>query len=340
MRIEDARAFHAETPVIDLHADTAKLMERVGYDISRRHRPPLPRPVSYVGHVDLPRLKEGGVAAQIFGMWTVPYPRRGCAASVHRQLDALDKAVAAHPEAIRWARTADDIRAAWREGALAAMAGIEGGQALEGKLDNIAAFAARGVRSIGLVHFTKNDLASPAMGVRARGGGGLTEFGREAVREMNRVGVIVDLAHIDRRGFMESLELTSAPAMVTHTGVCGAHRHWRNIDDEQLRALARGGGCAGVIFAPRYLGREGLDAVCEHIEHIIDVAGEDTPALGSDFDGFVRPPRGLEDVSRLPALTAALAARGMREGVLAKLLGENALRVLAAVPPKVAEPRA
>jgi membrane dipeptidase len=339
MNLDDARAFHAETPVIDLHADTAKLMDRVGYDIARRHRPPLPRRVSYVGHVDLPRLREGGVAGQIFGMWTVPYPRRGCADSVHRQLDAIDRAIADHPGAIRWARTGEDVRAAWRDGALAALAGIEGGQALEGDLDKIAAFAARGVRSIGLVHFTKNELASPAMGVRAPSGG-LTSFGRDAVREMNRVGVIVDLAHIDRSGFMEALEISTAPAMVTHTGVCGAHKHWRNIDDEQLRALAQGGGCAGVIFAPRYLGREGLEAVCDHLEHIISVAGEDTPALGSDFDGFVRPPRGLEDVSRLPALTAALAARGIRERVLAKILGENALRVLDEVPFAGSEPAA
>ena len=336
MHIDEARALHAETPVVDLHADTAKLMDRLGYDLSRRHAPPLPRRLSYAGHVDLPRLRDGGVTGQIFGMWTLPYPRRGCAASVHRQLDAIDRAVRAHPGAIQRAITGDDVREAHRRGRVAALAGIEGGQALEGDLDNIAAFAARGVRSIGLVHFTKNELASPAMGLRARGGG-LTDFGRDAIREMNRQGVIVDLAHIDRRGFMEAIELSSQPVMVTHTGVSGAHDHWRNIDDEQLRAVAQSGGCAGVIFAPRYLGREDLDAVCDHILHIIDVAGEDTPALGSDFDGFVRPPRELEDVSKLPALTAALSSRGVSRRALAKILGENALRVLSEVSPASAE---
>ncbi len=336
MDIAEARALHDKTPVIDLHADTAKLMDRLGYDIAARHRPPVLRRLSYAGHVDLPRLQDGGVSAQVFGMWTVPYPQTGCAASVHRQLDALRRAAAENPGQLRRALTARDIRESHDEGRLAALSGIEGAQALEGDLDNIAAFARRGVRFIGLLHFTKNQLGSPAMGVRGKGGG-LTDFGRDAVCEMNRAGVIVDLAHIDRDGFMDAVAISSDPVMVTHTGASGAHRHWRNVDDDQLRAVARKGGCAGVIFAPRFLGGEGIEAVCDHIVHILEVAGEDTPALGSDFDGFVRPARGLEDVSKLPALTAALGARGVPPRILEKIVGENALRVIGDVPPRLAE---
>jgi membrane dipeptidase len=122
--------------------------------------------------------------------------------------------------------------------------------------------------------------------------------------------------------------------MVSHTGVLGVHEHWRNIDDEQLRAVARKGGCIGVIFAKRFLGGHDVEAVVDHLMHIIDVAGEDVPALGSDFDGFVVPPHGLEDISMMPNLTAALSARGLSERVLRKILGDNALRVLRDVPPR------
>ena len=333
MTPEEAREFHATATVTDLHADTAKLMERLGYDLAERHERTLPRWINYAGHVDLPRLREGGVAAQVFGLWTVPYPEKGCRASVDAQLDALDAAVGKHPEQITWALGADDVAAAQARGQLAAMGGIEGGQALEGDPAAVEHFARRGVRAIGLLHFSANALGAPAKGRGADPDRGLSAIGHEVVREMNRCGVIVDLAHINRKGFFEALAASSQPPMVTHTGVVGVHAHWRNIDDEQLRAVADKGGCVGVIFAPRFLGGAGVDAVIDHLLHIVDVAGEDVPSLGSDFDGFVVPPRGLEDVSLLPNLTAALARRGVSEGLLRKILGANAQRVLAAVEP-------
>ncbi len=334
MDLEEARALHDQVPVIDLHADTPKLMHWLGYDLAEHHERPMPRPWNYVGHVDLPRMRAGGMAAQVFGMWTSPYPQLGCAASVHHQLDALDAAVRAHPEQLVQATTAEDVRAAHARGAIAALAAIEGGQALEGDLDHVAAFAARGVRSIGLLHFTANQLGTPAYGVGAQPERGLTTFGKDAIREMNRLGVIVDLAHINRAGFFDAIEITQAPVMVTHTGVLGVHRVWRNIDDEQLRAVAQTGGCVGIIFARRFLGGNDVERVVDHLMHILDVAGEDVPALGSDFDGLVVPARGLDDISDMPRLTAALARRGLPEHVLHKILGGNALRVLADVPPR------
>lgn len=333
--LDDARALHDEVLAIDLHADTPKLMHAFEYDISRRHEPPLPR-AAYLGHVDVPRMREGGLAAQIFGMWTFPYPRSGCAASVHKQLDALDAAAARHPDVFARCRTVDEIAAARAGGRVAALAGIEGAHALEGRIENVEAFARRGVRYVGLLHFTANDVGCPQKGVGRDDARGLSPFGRDVVAEMNRCGVIVDLSHINRRGFFEALAASATPPMVSHTGVAGAFAHWRNIDDEQLRAVAERGGCVGVIFAPRYLGADGVEAVAAHLEHIVKIAGEDVPSLGSDYDGMVRPPRGLEDVSALPRLTAALLARGMSRAAVKKILGENALRVLRAVPPAVA----
>jgi membrane dipeptidase len=323
-----ARALHDETCVFDLHADTPKLLER-GWDLAVRHK----RPVPWFGHLDLPRMQAGGLGAQFFGMWTFPKPQRGSAASVHRQIDALEAACERSPDRIVRCRSRADVAAARATGRVAALAGIEGAHALEGTLGNVEAFARRGVRYIGLLHFSRNELGYPAKGWGRDDSQGLTAFGHAVVEEMNRVGIIVDLAHVNRKGFFDAVLRSRTAPIVSHTGVAGVTAHWRNIDDEQIRAVADRGGVVGVIFAPRFLGGDDIDAVCDHLVHIIKVGGEGVPALGSDYDGMVRPPRGLEDISDLPRLTAALLERGLsREGVK-KLLGENALRVLADVPP-------
>jgi len=332
LTFDEARAFHAEHCVLDLHADTAKLMDKLGYDLIARHERPMPRLANVFGHVDLPRMRDGGVAGQFFSFWTAPYPERGCTKSVVDQLDAIDQAMAKHPTELLWTRTGAEVRAAKAAGQIAALGGIEGGQALEGELEPIAAFARRGVRYLGLLHFSANAIGRPAKGRGADVSVGLTGFGRDVVRECERTGIIVDLAHINRRGFFDALELATQPPMVSHTGVLGVHQHWRNIDDDQLRAIADKGGCVGVIFARRYLGSASIEAVVDHLLHIIDVAGDDLPALGSDFDGFVVPPEGLEDIAALPNLTVALSRRGVGPRVLEKILGDNVLRVLDAVP--------
>ena len=332
LTLDEARALHDEICVLDLHADTAKLMDKLGYDLAVRHERVLPRLINAFGHVDLPRLREGGVAGQFFSFWTAPTPERGCTRSVVKQLDALDVAMWKHPDDLTWTRTGADVRAAKAAGKISALGGIEGGQALEGAIEPIEAFSRRGVRYLGLLHFSKNAIGRPAKGRGADPAEGLTAFGRDVVRECERCGVIVDLAHINRRGYFDALELATQPPMVSHTGVLGVHEHWRNIDDEQIRAVANKGGCVGIIFSRRYLGSASIDAVVDHLLHVIDVAGEDVPALGSDFDGFVVPPEGLEDVAAMPNLTVALSRRGIPTRVLEKILGGNVLRVLDAVP--------
>lgn len=332
MNLAEAKAFHDSVHVMDLHADTAKLMDKLGYDLAARHERPMPKPVNLFGHLDLPRMRDGGMAGQFFSFWTAPYPERGCAKAVAKQLDALDEQMQKTPDELGWTRTGADVRAAKAAGKMAALGGIEGGQALESSLDAIEAFSRRGVRYLGLLHFSANAIGRPAKGRGSDATQGLTGFGRDVIRECERTGVIVDLAHINKRGFMDAIEIATLPPMVSHTGVAGAHPHWRNIDDEQIKAVADKGGCIGIIFARKFLGSASIDAVVDHLLHIIDVAGEDVPALGSDFDGFVVPPEGLEDISSLPNLTVALARRGVKPATLTKILGANVLRVLDDVP--------
>jgi membrane dipeptidase len=337
LTLDEARAFHAEFPVVDLHADTAKLMDKLGYDLAVRHERVMPRRTNILGHVDVPRMRDGGVAGQFFAFWTWPgrLPvQPDSTRSVLDQLDALDAAITKNPDELVWARTGADVRAAKATGKIAVLGGIEGGHALEGKVEAIEMFARRGVRYLGPLHLWPNALGGTSRPVKfsAKRDDGLTELGRQVVRECERCGVIIDLAHINRRGYFEVLELTRLPVMVTHTGVSGVHAMWRNLDDEQLRAVASRGGCVGIVFARTYLGGASIDAVVAHVRHVLDVAGEDTPALGSDFDGFVVPPEGLEDIAALPNLTVALANAGIPPRVLEKILGGNALRVLDAVP--------
>lgn len=326
----EARAIHDAAVAIDLHADTPKLMAR-GYDLAKRHAPPWPAR-NFGGHVDLPRMREGGLAAQWFGMWTFPLPQRGCARDIHRQLDALEAAAAATPREFRLCSTGAEVRAAHAEGARAGLRGIEGAHALEGDLSHLEAFARRGVRYLGLLHFSASQVGFPAKGVGRDDSRGLTAFGCEVVDACARLGVIVDLAHVNRRGFFDAVARKPGPLIVSHTGVAGVRAHWRNIDDEQIRAVADAGGVVGIIFAPAFVGGH-LDAVVDHLAHVIDVAGDGAVAIGSDWDGFIRPCDGLADASELPNLTEALLKRRFSVETIHRLLGGNALRVLDAVPP-------
>lgn len=325
-----AKALHAEHPAIDLHADTLMWSRWLGYDLHKAHEPPLFK-AALGGHVDVPRMREGGMGAQFFGLVSLPIAERmrGLARVIDEQIDVLEVALARSPSALRLVKTADEVEACRRDGVLGALLGIEGAHALEGDVDRVAAFARRGVRYLGLLHFSANEVGYPAYGRGRRDGEGLTPFGVRVVEACEEHGVIVDLSHINKRGFLEACRIARKPPIVSHTGVLGAHEHWRNIDDEQLRAVADRGGCVGVIFCPEFLGGDGIAPVVRHMKHILDVVGEEGVALGSDWDGFIVPTRELKDPRGLPLLTDALLAAGFSRTAIGKALRGNVMRVLA-----------
>lgn len=325
---EDARALHALYPAIDLHADTLMWARWLGYDLLARHTPPLPR-AAFGGHVDIPRMRDGGMGAQFFSLVSLPVMGkvRGNARAIHEQIDALEEALARTSE-LRLVRTAIELDEVKAQGALGAFLGIEGAHALEGDLENLARFKRRGVRYLGLLHFSANEAGYPAYGRGTRAEMGLTRWGKELVEKCEDEHVIVDLSHINKRGFMDACAIAHKPPIVSHTGVLGAFEHWRNIDDEQLRAVSDRGGVVGVIFCPNFLGGDGLEPVVKHFLHILDVVGEDCPALGSDWDGMIVPTRELGDPTGLPLLTDALLAAGVRAETIGKILRGNIARVL------------
>jgi len=323
------RSLHEDSIVIDLHTDSLIQARAVGYRLEARHHNPILERLGFY-HADLPRLREGGVTGQFFGLVTSPYPERGCAEACHRQIAHLRRIADEHQ--LLWARTSDDVRRAKRLGTLAVFTGIEGGHNLEGRLENLAAFARAGVRYLGLTHFTANAIAAPSGGKGASATAPLTDFGRSVIAEMNRGGMIVDLAHVGRAAFLDSCRASSRPVLVSHTGIAAAYPLWRNVDDDQLRAVASSDGVVGIIFAWRYLGarRRGIEMLAPHLEHVRALIGARHLAIGSDFDGAIEPVRGLENVSRLPAVTELLQRLKWREGEIRGVLGENMLRVLEA----------
>lgn len=326
---DEARAIHAEHPAIDLHADTLMWARWTGYDLHKAHEPWLPK-AALAMHVDVPRMREGGMGAQFFGLVSLPLADRvkGMARVVHEQIDALEAQMQRRPGAIRLVKKAAEVKGALDAGEVGALLGIEGAHALEGDLANVARFARRGVRYIGLLHFSSNEAGFPAYGKGRNDDQGLTHWGIELCEACEESGVLVDLAHVNKRGFLDACRVATKPPIVSHTGVLGAFEHWRNIDDDQLRAVADKGGVVGVIFCPRFVGGDGLGPVVKHLKHIVDVIGEDAPALGSDWDGFIVPTKPLKDPRGLPLLTDALLEAGFSRRAVGKILHDNVMRVL------------
>jgi membrane dipeptidase len=189
----------------------------------------------------------------------------------------------------------------------------------------VARLGAAGVRWFGPLWERDSQAGSSC---RSRQDEGLTDVGRALVAACNRHGLLIDIAHASPRTFWQLQETSATPVFTSHSGANGVHRHRRNLDDDQIRAIAARGGVVGIIFVAAYLGNpfSPVAAIADHIEHVARVGGEDCVALGSDYDGFAPLARGMRDAADLPRVTQVLWDRGWREPALRKLLGENALR--------------
>lgn len=326
--VERARRLHAESPVLDLHADTFIAVRYFGADLRRKAAPPYGwNPLRT--HCDLPRFREGGMRGQGFGVVVPPFVRKGERfAHAKRTLRIMARELRRNADALSLARTPDDLLAARAAGRLAAFFGVEGAHALDGQVDRIAWLRAQGVAYLGLCHFGTNELVVSS-GARRPPYRGLGPLGGAAIDACNASGMLVDLAHCHETSFFDAIQRSRAPVVVTHGAARALADHHRNLSDEQIAAVARSGGVIGVIFYPWYLSRklrDDVNRIVDHMERIAQVAGPGHVALGSDFDGFVWTVQGLEDVSRMPRLTEALVARGWKDEDVRGALGENFLR--------------
>ena len=352
---------HAQNIGMDSHIDTAQrvLIDRA--DITQR---------SPVGHVDIPRLKEGGINAPFFALW-VPTYYKG-AEAIRRTLDlrdAMQRLFDTHPELIAPALTASDVERITKNGRIAAILAIEGGHQIDDDLAVLRMYYRLGIRSMTLTHFRNTDWADSSTDTPAHNG--LTAFGKEVVREMNRLGMIVDVSHVSDKTFYDTLAVSTKPVIASHSSCRALSDVVRNMTDDMLRALAKNGGVVGINFGEGFVNQRDaeqlkadiaaatgeppaltgkalddyaaeelhrdmkarpvfatVEDVAGHVDHAVKIAGVEHVGIGSDFDGISSPPKGLEDISRMPALKAALKKKGYSDEDLKKIFGLNTLRVM------------
>jgi membrane dipeptidase len=324
----EAAAVHERALVVDLHNDALTKLTHMPYDFTRAHGPAtFYNPMRM--DLDIPRIRRGGIDALgclLFAGFRVSRQQR-----FWRQLECARRLAAENASELALARTADEIRAARASGRIALFLGVEGSYAIDDDIDaGVSRLAEAGVRFLGPL-WERDSACGTSCRTPAARDAGLTDRGRALMRACNEAGILLDVSHASKKTFWDMMEASRTAPFSSHSGAAGVKDHPRNLDDDQIRAVAQRGGIVGVIFVAAYLGGAfcSLEAVADHIEHVVAVGGPDCVALGSDFDGFMPLPRGLRDAADLPRLTELLWRRGWRAPELDKLLGENALRYLA-----------
>lgn len=319
---ERAARLHREAIIVDTHNDIPMLMTDKGYDLGARHE-------ITEAETDVPRMKEGGLDAGFFAAYVAPsYVKTGNAAGRAKAMIAVILDAARRSPDLEPARTAADVRRIAASGKIAAVIAVEGGHAIEDSLDNLREFHRLGAAYMTLTHSNTNNWADSSGDIDTPGikhHNGLTEFGREVVREMNRLGMMVDVSHVSDKTFWDVIETSRASIIASHSCARALAGASRNMSDDMLRAVAKNGGVVMVNFGGWFLHPDAPPAVAklrpefeavrerfpddparqdaeerriiakmprvplsmliDHIEHIAKVAGIDHVGLGSDFDG-------------------------------------------------------
>jgi membrane dipeptidase len=368
-----ARRLHYDAIVIDTHSDTTPRFQGDDWDVAERHP-------TGDGHMDLPRIREGGLDVQFWSIYTGRAEQPGEAMRIAlERIDAVHRLVERHPEQTGLATTVGEIRELVAAGKLASLMGVEGGHMIEDNLAVLRTYYRLGVRYMTLTHSFHTSWAdsSGTSTIPEPVNDGLNAFGEEVVREMNRLGMMVDVSHVSDATFFDVVRVSEAPIIASHSSCRAVADHTRNMSDEQLRALAANDGVILINFYPAYIDEQAnletkayfarwksdfealreqyaddpvgrlrarrehfaahpvpqtsLDVLLDHFDHALKVAGPDHVGLGADWDGVPSMPRGMEDVTALPALTRGLLLRGHDEETVRKVLGENLLRAMARV---------
>jgi len=340
-----ARALHKQTPLIDGHNDYPWALRGLdpGRDFAKAE---ISKPVPSL-HTDIPRLRAGGVGGQFWSVYT-PSTMKGQEAVrvTLEQIDIVHRMVKRWPETFEMAYTAADVERAFKAGRIGSLIGMEGGHSIDDSLPALRMFYALGARYMTLTHNGNLRWADAAADKPAVGG--LSKFGEEVIREMNRLGMLVDLSHVSAATMEDALRVSEAPVIFSHSSAKALCNVPRNVPDNVLQLTAKNGGVVMVTFVPGFISqavadfdakpeaeRKGLTPpkatlaqVADHIDHIRKVAGIDHVGIGGDFDGITALVSGLEDVSKYPDLTAELLKRGYSDNDIRKLLGQNVLRVM------------
>jgi membrane dipeptidase len=351
------RKIHDDAIVVDMHSGIAEAMFYEKYDLFAPHSD---------HHEDYPRMKQGGLDAAAFSVFVHPesVDLTEFFSTAMKQIDLLQQTARNSGGRIAFARNAAEVQDNAARGVLSMLIGVGGGHMLlpgtdDEQLAHLKEFANRGVRYMTLSWSSSSPIGGSTATEREEG---LTDFGKRVIPEMERLGIVPDLSHGSDALFRDVMRIAKKPVFLTNSGARALSNHPRNASDEMLQAVARNGGAVCVDFSRTFLDTKfrratqgllqqtkgmrnaekvalyqkqklpdvPLSELIDHIEHVAKVAGYDHVCLGSSFDEAPMMPNGLEDVSKLPAITALLRQRGWTEANIRKVLGENALRVLQA----------
>lgn len=305
--------------IVDAHCDTINRILKQGSDLFRN-----------TCHFDIERALQNGSIVQFFTAFISP---EYCQAyALKRALQIIDKLceqVGLHNDVISLCADSAEIKEALECGKMAAVLSIEGGEAFQGDLAVLRMFYRLGVRSVCLTWNRRNEIADGVSD--AASGGGLTPFGRDVVREMNRLGMIVDVSHISEKGFWDVLEISGSPVIASHSNSKKVCPHVRNLTDEQILSIEKCGGVIGINLYPGFLTESdacSIKDVLNHIEHIASLSGENHLGLGADLDGIEKTPGNFHGVQDIPEIFDGLLRLNYPESFVRKFAGENFLRVI------------
>jgi membrane dipeptidase len=343
--LQRARAIHKQVPLIDGHNDYPWALRNLdpGRDLAKAD---ISKPVPSL-MTDIGRLRQGGVGGQFWSVY-VPGTMQGKEAvrATLEQIDIVHRMTKRWPETFELALTAADVERAFKAGRIGSLIGMEGGHSIDSSLATLRMMYSLGARYMTITHGANLPWADAAGDKPVLGG--LSAFGEEVIREMNRMGMLVDLSHVTPDTMADALRVTDAPVIFSHSSARAICNVPRNVPDNILQLVAKNGGVVMVTFVPGFISqavadydakpaaergsmpqpKATLSQVADHIDHIRRVAGIDHIGLGGDFDGITNVVVGLEDVSTYPALTAELLRRGYKDDDIKKILGLNVLRVM------------
>jgi membrane dipeptidase len=311
--MEHYESVHQSAIVVDLHND---------YMEERVHHPEHRLFSNTKHHTDVARLKKGGVNVQFFVVWTRPDEHADHFTRAFELIDILETDVAECNGEIQFARNNNEIMSIVENKKIAAILCLEGGQLIGNSIENIDKLYERGMRYLTLAWNYGTDWCGGAKDDDTKS---LAPFGKQVIDRLNKLGVMIDVSHVNRKSVDDVLAHTSAPIIATHSGAYGVNSSNRNLHDEHIREIARRGGVIGSVFYPYFLNntdKATIADVMKHINYIRNITGNvDCIALGSDYDGIEITPEGLEDVSKFPNLTKALLAEDYSEADIKKILG-------------------
>lgn len=322
------KSIHSNSLLFDLHNDVLeRMIGNPGYHLADEHN---------YWHTDIPRLKRGGVDAQLFVAWVSPSSYAGRYYETTQEMIQIFKdEVFSNSNDLVQAYNASSVLEAVNDNKIAGVLVVEGGHSIENSIDKLKTLYSQGMRYLTITWNNSTEWAVSAADSRSATVG-LSDFGKQVIRTMDTLGIIIDISHTGIKTIEDILEVTTNPIIASHSGVRALQNHSRNLYDDQIVDIANSGGVIGVVFYPPFLGSPSssvnINTVIKHINHIVNLVGIDHAALGSDFDGIgTNTVNGLEDVTKFPYLTYQLLQEGYTREEIEKILGGNFMRVFSQV---------